>query len=187
MTHFGNLNGARGSHDVSQPPAKPSEGMAQEDEALQPKVSPIPTPSPLPVVSYTGPSTSADRARKPMLPKMLCCKCMGIALLWTGGQRAEEPLPRSSRRAGSTRLIRALSGCPWGTMGDCRPCSRPITPGPGSYDTCKGGGSPVFSVRPRRALPLHPSATPRQASSLHCCSFGRTQFRVRARRFLSLE
>mmetsp|Transcript_63701 Transcript_63701/g.149319 ORF Transcript_63701/g.149319 Transcript_63701/m.149319 type:complete len:732 (+) Transcript_63701:40-2235(+) len=39
---------------------------------------------------------------------------------------------------------------------------RPITPGPGSYDTCKGGGSPVFSVRPRRALPLHPSATPRQ-------------------------
>jgi len=39
---------------------------------------------------------------------------------------------------------------------------RPSTPGPGSYDTCKGGGSPVFTVRPRRALPLHPSATPRQ-------------------------
>ncbi|CAE7577147.1 Poc5 [Symbiodinium natans] len=45
-----------------------SEGAA-DDEALQPKVSPIPTPSPLPFVSYTGPSASADRARRPMVPK----------------------------------------------------------------------------------------------------------------------
>eukprot|EP00933_Yihiella_yeosuensis_P062316 TRINITY_DN65276_c0_g1_i1.p1 TRINITY_DN65276_c0_g1~~TRINITY_DN65276_c0_g1_i1.p1 ORF type:complete len:777 (-),score=151.38 TRINITY_DN65276_c0_g1_i1:191-2521(-) len=44
-----------------------------------------------------------------------------------------------------------------------RDARRPITPGPGQYridKTFDAGGGPRFSMRPRRALPLHPSATP---------------------------
>eukprot|EP00930_Biecheleria_cincta_P055552 TRINITY_DN4186_c0_g2_i2.p1 TRINITY_DN4186_c0_g2~~TRINITY_DN4186_c0_g2_i2.p1 ORF type:complete len:715 (-),score=152.37 TRINITY_DN4186_c0_g2_i2:76-2220(-) len=39
--------------------------------------------------------------------------------------------------------------------------SRPTTPGPGAYDTEPlSPGGPKFTMRPRRALPLHPSKTP---------------------------
>mmetsp|Transcript_15796 Transcript_15796/g.37251 ORF Transcript_15796/g.37251 Transcript_15796/m.37251 type:complete len:719 (+) Transcript_15796:27-2183(+) len=39
---------------------------------------------------------------------------------------------------------------------------RPITPGPGSYETRIEANSPKFTVRPRRALPLHPAVTPQE-------------------------
>lgn len=39
--------------------------------------------------------------------------------------------------------------------------SRPATPGPGAYDAeILSPGGPKFTMRPRRALPLHPSKTP---------------------------